>query len=145
MRTNTNFVFASSDMDALKPECGDRRFFAIDETKLSNAQLHAAHLHAHADHLTAYQRASGARIRQCSTGCFSIYNVEGRFIARTPPPGTLAGLPAAAMKVAASQMAYSDELAGACRAVDADFERNGAVSAETVTSIRNILNLIGAA
>ena len=117
----------------------------FDQLKLVIAQQHAERLHAHADHLTAYQRASGMRIRLCSTGCYAVYNAEGNFIARTPPPGTLTGLPSAALKTAAARMAFSEELANVCRRADQDFESTGTVSDSVVATIRQLLNTIEAA
>lgn len=114
----------------------------FDQVKLINAQQNAARLHAHADHLTAHQRASGVRIRLCTTGCYAVYNAEGNFIARTSPPGTLTGLPAAALKTAAARMAFSEELTTVCRAADMDYESSGTVSPATIAAIRKLLGAL---
>lgn len=146
MTNAKNIVSMSSHADQLpQADNTDRRFFAVDTVKLMNAHQHANHLHAHADHLTSYQRASGVRIRLCNSGCYTMYNAEGNFIGRTPPPGTLTGLPSAALKTAAARMAYSEELAHVCRLADIDFERSGTVAPGTVTEIRKLLSAIGAA
>lgn len=131
---NTPAVIAPCVIPTL-PEVGGLAGIA----KPTNAQQYAARLQAHTDHLTAHQRASGVRIRLCSSGCYAVYNAEGNFIARTPPPGTLTGLPAAALKTSAARMAYSEELANVCRAADIDFETSGSVSPATVAAIRKLL------
>lgn len=141
-----NLVFATSSPDVMPPgEETDRRFFTVDLVKLANAQQHAEHLRKHADYIVAKQRASGIRVRLCSTGCFAMYNAAGNFIGRTAPAGSLASIPPAALKTTAVRMAYSEELAAACRAADLDVERTGAVSAETITTIRSLLSVVGAA
>jgi hypothetical protein len=113
--------------------------------KPTSAQQYAARMQAHADHLTAHQRASGLRIRLCSSGCYAVYNAEGNFIARTAPLGTLTGLPTTALKTSAARMAYSEELATVCRAADIDFETSGSVSPATVAAIRKLLADLGEA
>lgn len=111
----------------------------------NSKNAHAAHLQAHGEHLLAHQRASGARIRQCSTGCYSIYNAQGNFIGRTPPPGTLTGLPIEELRMAAARMAYGKELATVCRLADIDFELTGTVAVSTMETIRKLLASIAAA
>lgn len=125
---------------AARPEAGG----LADDLLRPITQQFTARLQAHTDHLTAHQRASGVRIRLCSSGCYAVYNAEGNFIARTPPPGTLTGLPAAALKTSAARMAYSEELVTVCRAADIDFEFSGSVSSATVAAIRALLTQVDA-
>ena len=137
-----------TDPIAARPLIGEAVVKALshfDQVKQIAAQQHVKHLHAHANHLTAYQRESGMRIRLCSTGCYAVYNMEGNFIARTPPAGTLTGLPVGALKSAAARMAYSEELVNVCRLADVEFESAGTVSEGTVAMIRKLLMTIDTA
>lgn len=111
-----------------------------DFTATTNAQRHAEQIQAHADFLTERQRKSGVRTRLCSTGCYSMYNAEGLFIGRTPPPGTMLGADGESLGEVALRMAMSAELLGACHLVDEDWTAGGAVSTETVTKIRGLLS-----
>jgi hypothetical protein len=115
----------------------------FDPLKLTNAQQHAEHLRAHADFLTERQRASGIRARLCSTGCYSLYDAEGHYIGRTAPPLSLCCLGATKLATAAVRMAHSEELVGACRDADADYEEAGAVSPATIARIRALLLVPG--
>lgn len=113
----------------------------------TNAKHQAERLQAHADFLTERQRQSGIRVRICSTGCYSLYDAAGHFIGRTAPvaAGLDIDIAPARLKTAAARMAYSEELANACRLVDLDVEASGAVSASTIERIRGLLGAIGAA
>jgi hypothetical protein len=127
---------------AVTPERG---FLVGDPLKLQNAQQHADQLQAHYDFLTTRQRESGMRIRLCSTGCYSIYDAGGHFIGRTTAPDTWSGVPMSQLKTVAARMAHAEELVVVCRQADLDFERTGTVSSATVTTIRELLSVIGAA
>ncbi|MDC8756233.1 hypothetical protein [Janthinobacterium fluminis] len=122
----------------------DQRLSRGDCTAITNTQRQADHIQAHADFLTERQRKSGIRTRLCSTGCYSMYDAKGYFIGRTPPPGTLLGVDGASLREAAARMAMSAELLGACRLVDQDWTAAGAVSAETVAQIRDLLSSLAA-
>jgi hypothetical protein len=144
-KPNLNLVFASGHRDALPLTDDNRRFFAVDPVKLMNDQLHAERLQAHADFLTAQQRASGVRARLCSTGCYSLYDAEGHYIGRSAPARSPGGVPQAKLGTVAARMAYSEELASSCRQADRDYEASGTVSAATIAGIRALLGRIDAA
>jgi hypothetical protein len=137
-----NVAFTTGHAEVMPPR--DRRFFAVDIVKLTNAQQHAQHLEAHAAHIVAQQRASGIRVRLCSTGTYSLYNAAGQFIGRTPPVGTPPHIAPALAKNAAARMAYSEELANVCRLADLDYENTGTVMPSTIATIRALLLTIGA-
>ena len=120
---------------------GDAAHLANDLLRPMPQQF-TARVQAHFDHLKAHQRASGKRIRLCTSGCYAVYNAEGYFIARTAPPGMLTGLPLADLKTAASRMAYSEELAILCRAADIDYENTGTVAPATIVAIRKLLDAV---
>lgn len=134
---------APNEQGAMPPDTGNRRFTTFDIVKLTNAQQHAEHLRAHADFLTEHQRASGIRARLCSTGSYSLYDAQGRYIGRTAPPHSLCCLGATKLKSAAARMAYSEELAAVCRDADGDYEATGTVSSTTIANIRALLTVVG--
>lgn len=138
-----NFMVTTGDPKPLRDMPADRRFFAVDPLSATNAQLHAEHLRAHHDFIAARQRESGVRARLCTTGCYSLYNSDGQFIGRTV--SAVADTPAQSwLKTTAARMAYSEELAHACRRADQDFETSGTVSPQTIAAIRQLLSIISA-
>jgi hypothetical protein len=122
-----------------------RRCFSFDPFARPSASDRAARLRDHAEWLAARQRASNVRIRLCLTGCYSIYNDQGQFVARTPTPSDLFGLSAGHMRTSAARMAYAEELAAVCRVVDLDYEQSGSVAPSTIVAMRELLATIGAA
>ena len=111
----------------------------------NDAPQYSERFQAHIDFLNDRQRKSGVRLRLCTTGCYSIYNANGQYMARTAPPGALLGVGPAALKAAAVNMAMSDDMLAALRLVDGDTEKYGAVTVSTVTHIRDLLAVLEAA
>lgn len=149
----SKFAAAAPERNIVCPNAADlppvfasgRRSLVVDPLKVQTAQQHVDQLQAHYDFLTTRQRESGMRIRLCSTGCYSIYDAGGHFIGRTTAPDTWSGVPVSRLKTVAARMAHAEELVVVCRQADLDFERTGTVSSATVTAIRELLSVIGAA
>lgn len=138
-----NYIFASGCMEALPCVDNSRRFFVLDPLAANNARQHADAWRSAQAEQEYRQRESGVRVRQCSTGSHALFDRRGRFIGRMVPvtPDTLDPPPAAM----ARRMAYSEELHGACRMVDHDYEAMGGVSPVTVALLRKLLATIGGA
>ncbi|MGK5080493.1 hypothetical protein [Janthinobacterium sp. HLX7-2] len=82
------------------------------------------------------------RVRRNAVGpTFSLANGRGQRIAlaSVAPQGL------GTAHAAAARMAYASELTGAVRTASMDYERTGAVSPETVSLMRRLLDDIGAA
>lgn len=137
-------VIPEGHIDAL-PDMDEGRYMPSSvPLHVSSAEHRADMVQAHYDFLTARQRESGVRVRLCSTGRYSIYNAAGHFIATTTTPGTWAGVSVEQLQTAAMRMAYSEELHAVAVAADADFEKLGTVSEDTVRQIRALLTKVDA-
>lgn len=143
MTSAPNYIFASGCMEALPGVDNSRRFFVLDPLAANNARQHADAWRSAQAEQEYRQRESGVRVRLCTTGSYTLYDRRGRFIGRTLPvtPDAL-DVPPATM---AARMAYSEELASACRMVDQDYEAIGSVSPVTVALLRKLLSTIDGA
>ncbi len=127
------------------PDASAMRLTASDRAGVTNAQQYAAQMLAHAEYLIEHQRRSGARVRPCLTGCYSLYDKAGHYIGKTPPSGALLGVAPELLKASAMSMALGGDMLNILRLVDADVEASGTVASATVDLARALIAAMEAA